>query len=98
MDSQHYINHINILKKQIEDLTFENNVLNTRIKHLQDLFSYDICRFYNKHKSIRKTSDYFYFDNVKECYYKLIEYYDSPELIDEAVDYLECYSEIFENI
>ena len=83
------------LKRKINELNKENNVLRENIQNLHNLLAYDICQYFNKHNSLKKTTKQFYFENVKQCYETLIEFNDDSYLIEKAIDFVECYKEIF---
>lgn len=82
-------------KSKIDELNKENNVLRENIQNLHNLLAYDICQYFNKCNSLKKTANKFYFENVKQCYETLIEFNDDSYLLEKAVDFIECYKDIF---
>lgn len=89
---------------QIEKLKKQNNIMNreidtlkNKINNLQELLAQEICLYFEKNKNLRKTTHQFYFDDVKECYFRLLSFYnDNDILLKQAQDYKECYDEIFD--
>lgn len=95
MNSHDYSNHTQFLKNQINELAKENKRLKTNIQRLQDLFGYEICKYFNKCNSIKDTADHFYFESVNECYHALVEYYGCTDPLVKASDYNLYFNEIF---
>jgi DNA-binding transcriptional regulator WhiA len=84
-----------LLQKEIFEVLQENKKLKNQIQQLQDLFGYEICKYFEKTNNIRKTTAYFYYENVNDCYEALVEYYGCSDPLQDADDYKECHKEIF---
>ena len=69
--------------------------LRKNIQKLQDQQELDICEYFDMCKSIRETTDKFFFENVDDCFQALKEYFGCFGPIQRANDYRECYKEIF---
>lgn len=84
------------LKHKINELIKENKELKMKLQGLQDTFDIKIVEYFNNCRSLKQTTEYFYFENVRECYKALLEYYGSSyHPLQTAIDYNECYKEIF---
>ncbi len=83
------------LKDKINELTRENQMLKENIQSLHNLLGYEICEYFNKTCSLKQTTQKYYFENVKHCYETLIEFNDDSYLMKKAIDFKECYKEIF---
>jgi hypothetical protein len=84
-----------LLQNKITEVLLENMKLKQNIQQLQDLFGYEICKYFEKTNNLGKTMAYFYFETVHECYDALVEYYGCSDPIQHADDYKDCYKEIF---
>lgn len=91
------LNEINILKRTNSILNNENKRLRMIIQKIQDEHRYEICEYFSISKSIRYTADNYYFDNVEDCYFALVEYFGSSEPLRIAKDFEECYRKIFDS-
>lgn len=91
------LNEVNILKRTNSILNNENKRLRVIIQKIQDEHRYEICEYFSISKSIRYTADNYYFDNVEDCYFALVEYFGSSEPLQIANDYEECYKKIFDS-
>ena len=94
---QAILNEVNILKRTNSILNNENKRLRVIIQKIQDEHRYEICEYFSISKSIRYTADNYYFDNVEDCYFALVEYFGSSEPLQIAKDYEECYKKIFDS-
>lgn len=83
------------LEDKIEKLNIENEILRENIQNLHNLLGYEICLYFNKTNSIKKTREKFYFISIKHCYDTLVDFNDDNYLVKKAIDFLECYQEIF---
>lgn len=88
---------VELLQNSINELNEENTKLKTALHNLYNLISYDICQYFYRTNSIKKTTAQFYFNNVKECYYLLVDFNDDEYVVNKATDFKECYNEIFDN-
>lgn len=100
------INENKLLHEKIAELTRINIELKLKLQHIQDtfnfktiqnIFSIQICEYFNTHNSLKKTTEKFYFNNVRECYQSLVEYYGCSDSLQYAYDYDKYYNEIFGN-
>jgi hypothetical protein len=89
------INENKILKDKLDTIMKENKQLKRNIQNLQDLMGCVICEYFNDWFSLKKTTELFYFDNVSDCYHALVEYYGASDPAESAIDYKECYKDIF---
>jgi hypothetical protein len=83
------------LNDKISELTKENQKLKENVEKLHNFLGYEICEYFNKTCSIKLTTKKYYFDNVKNCYDTLIEFNADTYLMEKAIDFKECYKEIF---
>jgi hypothetical protein len=79
-----------------KNLLKENEKLRENIDNLRNHFSYEICKYFEKHNSIKKTAETFYFESLKECYLTLVDYYDGTETIIKAIDYKDCVDNFYD--
>ena len=84
-----------VLKNKINELNKENELLKENIQNLHNLLGYEICEYFNKTKSLKKTAEKYYFQNIKHCYDTLINFNDDDYLMKNAIDFVECHREIF---
>jgi hypothetical protein len=73
----------------------ENTRLKLKLEKLHDLFGLTIVEYFNECNSLRKTTEYFFFQDVRDTYYSLRSYFDCSDPVQGADDYKECYKEIF---
>lgn len=95
MTTEECENEVQILKNKIIQITKENEKLKINIQNLHDLLGYEICEYFKKCGSLKNTTKHFYFNNVEECYYALVEYFGCYNTLQSANDFIECYKEIF---
>jgi hypothetical protein len=88
-------NELTILQMINSKLNNENKRLRKIIRKIQDEKGLEICEYFSHCKSIKDTADNYYFDNVEDCYWALIEYFGCSDPLQRANDYEECYKEIF---
>lgn len=93
-DNENVIENI-LLQNKITEVLEENKKLKRQIQQLQDLFGYEICKYFEKTNNIRKTMAYFYFETASDCYEALVDYYGCNDPLQEADDYKDCYNDIF---
>ena len=82
-------------KDTIDLLKQENNNLKQHISSLRKLLGSDICKFFERCQSIRKTRTRFCYDTISECYKDLVYFYGCSDLLEDAEDYKEYFKEIF---
>jgi hypothetical protein len=88
-------NELTILQMTNSKLNNENKRLKKIIQKIQDEQGLEICEYFSNCKSISRTADNYYFDNVEDCYWALVEYFGCSDPLQTANDYEECYKEIF---
>jgi hypothetical protein len=88
-------NELTILQMTNSKLNNENKRLRKIIRKIQDEKGLEICEYFSLCKSIKDTADNYYFDNVEDCYWALIEYFGCSDPLQRANDYEDCYKEIF---
>jgi len=81
-------NELTLLQMSNSKLTNENKRLRKIIQKIQDDQGLEICEYFSDCKSISRTADNYYFDNVEDCYWALVEYFGSSDP-EEQVE-LEC--------
>jgi hypothetical protein len=86
---------LSILQMTNSKLSNENKRLRKIIQKIQDDQGLEICEYFSDCKSISRTADNYYFDNVEDCYWALIEYFGCADPLQKANDYEKCYKEIF---
>lgn len=84
-----------LLNEQVDKLNRENTKLKETISNLYNLMGYDICQYFYRTNSIRKTAQQFYFNSIKDCYNTLIDFNDDEYVVNKANDFSECLEEIF---
>ena len=89
------ISENNQLQNKLDAIIKENDKLKINIQKLQDLMSSEICKYFDKVLSLKKTTEHFYFENIRDCYQALLEYYGCSDPIESAIDYEDYYSDIF---
>ena len=82
------------LIKQLKLLKIENQNLKSNISALHNLFSHDITQFFIKSNSITKTSNKFFFDDIKDCFLTLIDFFDGIDSIKKATDFNQCFTAV----
>ena len=97
MSNEDIIKENKMLKAEISLLLEKNKKLESNIQELQNTFGYEICQYFKKCNSIQKTTRYFYFENVSDCYYALVEYFGCSDPVKNADDYKDCYKIIYGN-
>ena len=85
--------NIELLLREIADLKTKNKELEYNIEQLQNVFGYEICDYFSKTNSLQKTTTFFYFSTVKDCYYALVNYYGCSDPVQNAIDYDELIGE-----
>lgn len=95
MSNEDIINENKMLKAEISLLLDKNKKLKRNIQELQDTFGYEICQYFEKCNSLQKTTKYFCFDNVFDCYEALVDYFGCSDPVQSADDYKDCYRIIF---
>jgi len=88
-------NELTLLQMSNSKLTNENKRLRKIIQKIQDDQGLEICEYFSDCKSISRTADNYYFDNVEDCYWALVEYFGCSDPVHRANDYQECHKEIF---
>jgi len=86
---------LSILQMTNSRLTNENKRFRKIIQKIQDDQGLEICEYFSDCKSISRTADNYYFDNVEDCYWALVEYFGCSDPLQSANDYEKCYKEIF---
>jgi hypothetical protein len=95
MSNEDIIKENKMLKAEISLLLERNKKLKKNIQELQDTFGYEICQYFEKCNSLQKTTKYFCFDNVFDCYEALVDYFGCSDPVQSADDYKDCYQIIF---
>ena len=85
----------NNLKMINAKLNEELAILRKNIQTMQDNMGYEICEYFNKYNSIRRTTEQYFFESVLDCHEALVEYFGCSDPLQSADDYKECYREIF---
>ena len=85
-----------LLEDEISNLYKQNRQLKMNIQNIQDLMAYEICEYFRNSYNLRETTKHFYFDDVRDCYGALVEYFGCSDTVQRATDYKECYKEIFD--
>jgi hypothetical protein len=86
---------LSILQMTNSKLNNENKRLRRIIQKIQDDQGLEICEYFSECKSISRTADNYYFDDVEDCYWALVEYFGCSDPLQRANDYVECYKVIF---
>ena len=89
------LSELSILQMTNSKLTNENKRLRKIVQKIQDDQGLEICEYFSDCKSIRDTTDNYYFDNVEDCYWALVEYFGCSDPLQSANDYEECHKVIF---
>jgi hypothetical protein len=97
MSNEDIIKENSKLKTKISLLSEKNKELRKNVQELQDTFGYEICQYFNKCNSLQKTTRYFYFENVFNCYEALVKYFGCYDPVRKADDYNDCYQIIFDH-
>lgn len=83
------------LLKEIEELKLSNKKLKRNIQKLQNEAGLEICDYFHDCNSIRKTTEKYYFEDVRDCYEALVDYNGCSDPLYDADDFRDCYKEIF---
>ena len=78
-----------MLKNRCDELTKLNLVLERNLRTLQDNQGYEICEYYNNCQSLKRTAEYFLYENIVDCGNALIEFNGCSDAISDATDYKE---------
>ena len=89
------LSELSILQMTNSKLANENKRLRKIVQKIQDDQGLEICEYFSDCKSIRDTTDNYYFDNVEDCYWALVEYFGCSDPLQRANDYEECHILIF---
>ena len=88
---------LSILQMTNSRLTNDNKRLRKIIQKIQDDQGLEICEYFSDYKSISRTAENYYFDDVEDCYWALVEYFGCSDPLQKANDYEECYKVIFDS-
>ncbi len=77
------------LKKRCSELTQKNDSLRDRINSLQNNLGSEICEYFDDCRSIKKTAEYFSYENIVDCGNDLIEFFGASDPLEDAEDYKE---------
>jgi len=88
-------NELTIVQMTNSKLTNENKRLRKIIQKIQDDQGLEICEYFSECKSISRTADNYYFDDVEDCYWALVEYFGCSDPVHSANDYEEYHKLIF---
>jgi hypothetical protein len=86
------------LLKEIEELKLSNTKLKKNIQNLQNEFGLEICAYFHDCNSIRKTTEKYYFEDVRDCYEALVDYNGCSDPLYDADDFGDCYKEMFDKL
>ena len=90
---------IDKLKNKCDELTKENKKLISKINNLRDIQAYEISEFFFACNSLKITAEKYFYDDIVECGYDLIEFQGCTDVIQCAEDYKEyCHLEYDEDI
>ena len=89
------LSELTLLQMTNSKLTNENKRLRKIIQKIQDDQGLEICEYFSDCKSISRTADNYYFDNVEDCYWALVEYFGCSDPVHRANDYEEYHKVIF---
>ena len=78
-----------MLKNKCDELINQNKLLEGKLRTLQDNQGYEICKYFNECNSLKKTAEYFLYENIVDCGYAVIEFNGCSDSISDAVDYKE---------
>ena len=93
--NQNILNENKLLNEKIIELTKKNNELKEKLQKLQDNMGYEICEYFHKCYNLQKTTEYFCFENISQCYHSLVYYNDCSDSAQSAEDYKKYHKEIF---
>ena len=88
-------NELTIVQMTNSKLTNENKRLRRIIQKIQDDQGLEICEYFSDCNNIKDTADNYYFDDVEDCYWALVEYFGCSDPVHRANDYEECHKVIF---
>lgn len=80
---------IDKIKNKCDELTKENNKLISKINNLRDIQGYEISEFFFACNSLKITAEKYFYDDIVECGYDLIEFQGCTDVIKCAEDYKE---------
>jgi hypothetical protein len=80
---------IDKLKNKCDELTKENNKLISKINNLRDIQGYEISGFFFDCNSLKITAEKYFYNDIVECGYDLIEFQGCTDVIQCADDYKE---------
>ena len=80
---------IDKIKNKCDELTKENNKLISKINNLRDIQGYEISEFFFACNSLKITAEKYFYDDIVECGYDLIEFQGCTDVIQCAEDYKE---------
>ena len=86
---------LSILQMTNSRLTNDNKRLRKIIQKIQDDQGLEICEYFSECKSISRTANNYYFDDVEDCYWALVEYFGCSDPLQKANDYEEYHKVIF---
>ena len=89
------LSELTLLQMTNSKLTNENKRFRRIIQKIQDDQGLEICEYFSDCNNIRDTADNYYFDDVEDCYWALVEYFGCSDPVHRANDYEECHKEIF---
>ena len=89
------LSELTLLQMTNSKLTNENKRFRKIIQKIQDDQGLEICEYFSDCNNIRDTADNYYFDNVEDCYWALVEYFGCSDPVHRANDYEECHKVIF---
>ena len=89
------LSELTLLQMTNSKLTNENKRLRKIVQKIQDDQGLEICEYFSDCNNIRDTADNYYFDNVEDCYWALVEYFGCSDPVHRANDYEECHKVIF---
>ena len=87
---------LTILQMTNSRLTNENKRLRKIIQKIHHDQGLEICKYFDSCKSIKDTANNYYFDDVEDCYWTLVEYFGCYDPLQKANDYQEYYKIIFD--
>ena len=89
------LSELTLLQMTNSKLTNENKRFRRIIQKIQDDQGLEICEYFSDCNNIRDTADNYYFDDVEDCYWALVEYFGCSDPVHRANDYEECHKVIF---
>ncbi len=89
MNHEDLLAEIVMLKKKCSELTKKNDSLTDKINSLRNKFGLEICQYFNQCRSIKKTAEYFSYEDIVQCGYDLLNFFDASDPVQRAEDYKE---------